>query len=79
MVGMVPSLPFTEADIKLAAGARSFERGLDYLSAVADLEVTSSRITASVYGNDEYRVCLIAGDEGLGGGCTCPHGQDGFF
>jgi uncharacterized Zn finger protein len=79
MVVMVASPAFTEADIKLAAGARSFERGLDYLSAVADLEVTSSRITASVYGNDEYRVCLIAGDEGLGGGCTCPHGQDGFF
>jgi hypothetical protein len=28
MVGMPVPLPFTEADIKLAAGARSFERNL---------------------------------------------------
>ena len=34
MVGMPVSLPFTEADIRLAAGDRSFEQGLDYLRAV---------------------------------------------
>ncbi|HET9899361.1 MAG TPA: hypothetical protein VFQ44_30920 [Streptosporangiaceae bacterium] len=33
---------FTKADLELAAGARSYERGLDYLHAVADLEVTGS-------------------------------------
>ena len=40
IVGMPVSLPFAETDIKLAAGARSFERGLDYLGAVKDLEIS---------------------------------------
>jgi hypothetical protein len=46
MVGMPVSLPFTEADIKLAAGARPFERGLNYLSAVQDLEISDGRIAS---------------------------------
>ena len=54
MVGMPVPLPFTEADIKLTAGARSFERGLDYLGAVGDLEISDTQATASVYGN---RMC----------------------
>ena len=79
MVGMPVPLPFTEADIKLAAGARSFERGLDYLGAVGDLEISDTEVTASVYGNSEYSVRLVFGDQGLGGSCTCPYGRDGFF
>jgi uncharacterized Zn finger protein len=79
MVGMQVFLPFTEADIRLAAGDRSFERGLDYLRAVQDLEISDTEITASVYGTSEYTVCLIIGDQGLTGGCTCPYGRDGFF
>ncbi|SRR6266567_6872457 len=79
MVGMPVSLPFTEADIRLAAGARSFERGLEYLDAVQDLRISDGEVTASVYGNSEYTVCLIIGDQRLSGGCTCPYGQDGFF
>jgi uncharacterized Zn finger protein len=79
MVSMPVSLPFTEADIKLAAGARSFERGLDYLGAVENLEISDTEVTASVYGNSEYTVRLVFGDQGLGGGCTCPYGRDGFF
>ena len=79
MVGMPVPLPFTEADIKLAAGARSFERGLDYLGAVGDLEISDTQVTASVYGNSEYSVRLVFGDQGLGGSCTCPYGRDGFF
>ena len=70
---------FTEADIRLAAGARSFERGVDYVDEVADLEIASTQITATVYGSSEYRVCLTFGDEGLDGDCTCPYGRDGFF
>src|ERR1700692_772708 len=70
---------FTEADIKLAAGIRSFERGLDYLDEVADLEIASKEITATVYGSREYSVSLTFGDGRLGGHCTCPQGRDGFF
>jgi uncharacterized Zn finger protein len=79
MVGMPVSLPFTEADIRLAAGDRSFERGLEYLDAVEDLEISDTEVTASVYGSSEYTVCLIIGDQRLSGGCTCPYGRDGFF
>jgi hypothetical protein len=43
MVGMPVSLPFTEADIGLAAGARSFERGLEYLDAVQDLRISMGK------------------------------------
>ncbi|HTZ29051.1 MAG TPA: SWIM zinc finger family protein [Streptosporangiaceae bacterium] len=70
---------FTEADIKGAAGDRSFARGREYLDSVEDLEIGGSEITASVYGNSEYRVSLAAGDDGLTGDCTCPYGREGFF
>jgi uncharacterized Zn finger protein len=79
MVRMAVGPAFTEADIKSAADDRSFARGLDYLSAVKDLEIGSNEITASVYGNGEYRVLLAFGDEGLTGDCTCPYGREGFF
>jgi uncharacterized Zn finger protein len=79
MVRMASSPAFTEADIKQVAGDKSFERGLDYLSAVEDLEIGSAEITASVYGNSEYRVSLALGDDGLTGDCTCPYGREGFF
>ena len=79
MVGMPGSLPFTEADIELAAGARSFQRGLEYLNAVADLEISDTEVIARVYGSSDYGVCLVFGDQGLSGACTCPHGQEGFF
>jgi uncharacterized Zn finger protein len=79
MVGMPISLPFTAADIRLAAGDRSYERGLEYVDAVEDLEISDTEVTASVYGSSEYTVCLIIGDQRLSGGCTCPYGRDGFF
>lgn len=79
MVRMTASPAFTEADIRRVAGDKSFERGLDYLGAVADLEIGTAEITASVFGNGEYRVSLAFGDEGLTGDCTCPYGREGFF
>ncbi len=80
MVRMAVSPAFTEADIKRAAGDRSFARGLEYLGAVEDIYIGSKEITASVYGNGEYRVSLAFGDEeGLTGDCTCPYGREGFF
>jgi uncharacterized Zn finger protein len=79
MVDMTVVLPFTEADIKGAADPRSFERGLEYLHAVDDLEVTETRITATVSGNHEYRVCLAFGDGELSADCSCPYGREGAF
>ena len=79
MVRVAVNLAFTEADIRHVAGDKSFERGLDYLDAVEDLEIGGAEITASVYGSTEYRVCLLFGDEGVTGGCSCPYGQEGFF
>ena len=70
---------FTEADIKRAAGARAYERGLDYLDEVEGLEMTGTQITASVYGSSKYQVRLRSGSGGLTGDCTCPQGRDGFF
>jgi uncharacterized Zn finger protein len=78
-VRMAVFAAFTEADIKRAAGARSFERGLEYLNEVADLEFAGKEITATVCGSREYGVWLTFGDNGLGGHCTCPQGRDGFF
>jgi uncharacterized Zn finger protein len=77
--GMDVALAFTEADIRQAAGSRSFERGLGYLGAVEDLEIGTTEITATVYGNSAYRVAVTFGGERLRGGCTCPQGQEGFF
>jgi uncharacterized Zn finger protein len=79
MVRMAVSPAFTEADLKRAAGDRSFARGREYLDSVEDLEIGASEITASVYGNSEYRVSLALGDKGLSGDCTCPYGREGFF
>jgi uncharacterized Zn finger protein len=39
---------FTEADIERVAGSRSFERGMDYVDDVTDLEISDSRVTATV-------------------------------
>jgi uncharacterized Zn finger protein len=79
MMHMAPVLAFTKDDLKAAAGAKSFERGLDYVRDVEDLEVASTQVTAWVYGSSKYRVCLTFGDEELSGSCTCPYGQEGFF
>jgi uncharacterized Zn finger protein len=79
MVRMAVSPAFTEADIKRAAGDRSFARGREYLDSVEDLEIGSLEITASVYGNSEYRVSLAFGEDRLTGDCTCPYGREGFF
>jgi uncharacterized Zn finger protein len=76
---MAVSLAFTEADIRRAAGGKSFKRGLDYVRDVEHLEIAATQVTATVRGSDQYRVCLSAGHAGLRGECTCPHGREGFF
>jgi uncharacterized Zn finger protein len=77
-------LPFTEVDLKVAAGPRSYDRGLDYLSLVKDLDFNDPEITATVYGSDAYEVCLTvhtarSGNITVVGDCSCPFGQEGNF
>ncbi len=70
----------SEADLRAAAGDRSFERGIEYLDAVDDLSVLGNKITASVRGSDEYIVVLnIGGNTPVSGACDCPYGKEGFF
>jgi hypothetical protein len=70
----------TEADLRAAAGERSFERGIEYLDAVDDLAVLGDKITASVRGTDEYIVVLNIGARApVSGACDCPYGKEGFF
>ncbi|MEU6866703.1 SWIM zinc finger family protein [Streptomyces sp. NPDC046876] len=77
---MTHALGFTEKDLHQLAGARSFERGLGYLSAVSRLEIGDEAISATVDGTDAYEVQLTEDeDSGLTGWCDCPYGQDGNF
>ena len=74
----------TEADLRAAAGRRSFERGLQYLDAVAGLETVGNQVIATVRGSEDYLVVLTLGGSRPGrarlkGECDCPHGQEGFF
>jgi tetratricopeptide (TPR) repeat protein len=70
----------TEADLRAAAGDRSFERGIEYLDSVSNLEILGSKITASVSGTDEYIVVLnLGGNAPVSGTCDCPYGKEGFF
>ncbi|MGW5781935.1 SWIM zinc finger family protein [Streptomyces sp. NPDC003863] len=77
---MTRALSFTEKDLRRLAGARSFERGLGYLSAVSRLEVGDEAFTATVDGSDAYEVELTENEDGgLTGWCDCPYGQEGNF
>lgn len=77
----------SEAELRAAAGDRSFERGAHYVAAVSSLESAGNRVIATVRGSEDYLVVLTL-DEDPGGGsgegrlrgeCGCPHGQQGFF
>ncbi|GGW84740.1 SWIM zinc finger family protein [Streptomyces noursei] len=71
----------TEANLKMLAGARSFERGRGYLDAVSGVEVGGEGwVTASVHGSERYEVELsLDGPGGLSGECDCPYGLEGNF
>ncbi|WP_425574721.1 SWIM zinc finger family protein, partial [Streptomyces asiaticus] len=55
----------TEANLKMLAGPRSYERGLGYLDAVSGVEVGDGWVTASVHGTERYEVELTL--DGPGG------------
>ncbi|MFD8415331.1 SWIM zinc finger domain-containing protein [Streptomyces sp. NPDC059650] len=77
---MTRSPGFDETDLRRLAGARSFERGRGYLSAVTRLDIGAESITATVDGSDTYEVELTEdGDGGLSAWCDCPYGQEGNF
>jgi uncharacterized Zn finger protein len=67
--------------LRAMAGARSYERGLDYLEAgcVEGLRLEGESLLATVRGTRRYRVELRPGVEVLEHSCTCPFGRDGAF
>ncbi|MDR2987598.1 MAG: SWIM zinc finger family protein, partial [Nocardiopsaceae bacterium] len=73
----------TEADLRSAAGERSFERGTGYLRAVSGIEAVGNQVVATVSGSSDYLVVLTMPDKAAGtrlrGECGCPYGQEGFF
>ncbi|WP_182907551.1 SWIM zinc finger domain-containing protein [Microbispora sp. H13382] len=70
---------FTKDDLRALAGAKSYDRGVDYVDAVEDLQVDGGKIFATVYGTEPYEVELTVGRRGLDGACDCPWGQEGNF
>ncbi|MER7947962.1 hypothetical protein ABTY59_11330 [Streptomyces sp. NPDC096079] len=73
---MSNTLGFGRDDLRRLAGARSFERGIGYLSCVSALEIGERTITATVDGTDVYEVELTEHEDGLTGCCDCPYGQE---
>ncbi|HET9170409.1 MAG TPA: SWIM zinc finger family protein [Actinospica sp.] len=73
------ALVFTEDELLAAAGPRSFERGLDYVEAVEELEFEGAEINAIVTGTYEYDVTIWRDRSKLEGQCSCPWSQEGNF
>ena len=73
------ALLFTEDELLQAAGPRSFERGLDYVEAVEELEFEGAEINAIVTGSYEYDVTIWRERAKLEGQCSCPWSQEGNF
>ncbi|MFK0046144.1 SWIM zinc finger domain-containing protein [Streptomyces sp. NPDC090741] len=77
---MTHALAFTEEDLRRLAGARSFERGVGYVSVVSRLEIGGETTTATVDGTDAYEIELTEDEDGrLSGWCDCPYGREGNF
>ena len=77
-----PFTPFLERRaLSRMAGARSFERGEDYLDGkrVKALIEHDGTMTATVQGSRSYRVKLWIENEDFDYSCTCPVGADGEF
>jgi uncharacterized Zn finger protein len=73
------ALAFTEDDLLRAAGAKSFERGLGYVTSVEELEIEGTEIDAIVTGSFDYDVTLSRERGRLVGECSCPWSQEGNF
>jgi len=73
------ALLFTEDELLQSAGPRSFERGLEYVEAVEELEFEGAEINAIVTGTYEYDVTIWRERAKLEGQCSCPWSQEGNF
>jgi hypothetical protein len=76
---MATVLVFTEETIETATDYLSFERAREYLDRVDDLLITSTEVTATVYGTSPYDVSLTARNRRVSGQCSCPYGQENAF
>jgi tetratricopeptide (TPR) repeat protein len=79
---MGQNLPFTDDDLRRAAGPMSYARGVGYLDQVEELVIAGAWVSATVSGNDQYRVRLSFSDKRGGwlrGDCSCPFGAEGNF
>src|ERR1700722_8715405 len=72
-------LALTEDELLQAAGPKSFERGLEYVEAVEELELEGTEINAIVTGTYEYDVTIWRERGTLTGQCSCPWSQEGNF
>jgi uncharacterized Zn finger protein len=72
-------LALTEDELLQAAGPKSFERGLEYVEAVEELEVEGAELNAIVTGSYEYDVTIWREHGRLEGQCSCPWSQEGNF
>jgi hypothetical protein len=63
---------FSEVDLRVAAGPRSFARGRDLVSSVVDVRLTGDGVRATVGGTAPYEVFLGPASPGLFGECPCP-------
>jgi uncharacterized Zn finger protein len=70
---------FTKDDLLRSAGARSYERGIEYVDAVGSLNDLPDGVAATVHGGEPYDVRLFDRDGALDGACSCPYGQSGAF
>jgi uncharacterized Zn finger protein len=70
---------FDDDELRRLAGARSYERGIGYVDAIADLEELPDGVVATVHGSAPYRVRLSDHGNALVGACSCPHAQGGAF
>lgn len=70
-----------EQNLRRLAGARSYERGVDYAASgqVARLTRSETSVEASVQGAHRYRVELWEQDGELRARCSCPMGAGGAF
>lgn len=67
--------------LRALAGARSYERGLDYfeMGCVDKLRLEGTVLLATVQGTQRYRVELRPGNGVVEHSCSCPHGREGAF
>jgi uncharacterized Zn finger protein len=67
---------FGQLDLWRLAGKRSYERGEQYVDAVADLRHLTDGAVATVHGSEPYQVRLSWTTAGLTGDCSCPYAQE---